>query len=167
MLNNHKLKKKLPQTYLGCLRHRSLSFQYLQCLHSAFILEDTYSPERSRPDSSSMHMYKQLHDAGKKYNQASWFHFQFNDHNLKSAYKTAYQFRFSPVLIFLVSIQFPLHMFCLLYPYFMYFDAIVNAIVFLISDCLLLLYRNTLHYYILVLYPVCLLKIFIRFSSFL
>lgn len=96
-----------------------------------------------------------------------WFHFQLNNHNLKSAYKTATNC-FSPVLIFLVSIQFPLHMFCLICPYFIYFDATVNAIVFLIetSDCLLLLYRNTLQYYILVLYPANLLKIFISSSSF-
>lgn len=158
MLNKCKFKKQtnLPQTYLGCLTHRPLSFQCLQYLQTRGHLQP-------RKMSTRCFLYAHAQAATqcwKKYNQASWFHFQFNDHNLKSANKTAYQFCFSPVLIFLDSIQFPLHIFYLIYSYFIYFHAIENAIVLLIeiSDCLLLLYRNTLQYCILVLYHCKLAK---------
>lgn len=50
-----------------------------------------------------------------------------------------------------------------------FFDAIINEIAFLIliSDCLWLLCRNTLDFYILILYPTTLLNSVISSSSFL
>lgn len=52
--------------------------------------------------------------------------------------------------------------------YFNLFDAIINEIVFLISFsvCSLLLYRNTIDFYILSLHPPILLNLFICSNSF-
>lgn len=52
---------------------------------------------------------------------------------------------------------------------FILFDAIMNGIVFLISflDCLLLIYRNTADFCILILYSAILLNLFHSSHSFL
>lgn len=52
--------------------------------------------------------------------------------------------------------------------YLILFDAVVNGIIFLISlfDSLLLVYRNLLGFYILMLYPANLLNSFINYNSF-